>query len=60
MTSEVSETVVVKSLQLPQVRTALLVTDDSATTTIFYKREKPPPPPRKFTLGTKYAENEKS
>ncbi|CAG9134195.1 unnamed protein product [Plutella xylostella] len=54
VTSEVSESVVVKSLQLPQVRTALLVTDDSATTTIFYKREKPPPPPRKFTLGTNY------
>ncbi|XP_013176177.1 PREDICTED: talin-1 isoform X7 [Papilio xuthus] len=54
-TSVTEETVVVKSLQLPEVRTAYLVSDDgpdgSNAERVFYKRERPPPPPpRRISL----------
>ncbi|XP_013143136.1 PREDICTED: talin-1 isoform X2 [Papilio polytes] len=54
-TSVTEETVVVKSLQLPEVRTAILVSDDSPDSPlaerVFYKRERPPPPPpRRISL----------
>ncbi|XP_068621832.1 talin-1-like [Battus philenor] len=51
-TSVTEETVVVKSLQLPQVRTAYLVSDDAQDSErVFYRREKPPPPPpRRISL----------
>lgn len=50
------ETVVVKSLRLPEVRSALLVGADPGPHTVRYKRETPPPPPpRRITL--KYEDN---
>ncbi|XP_045457678.1 talin-1 [Melitaea cinxia] len=49
-TSMVEETVVVKSLQLPEVRTALLVEEQTDAQRIFYRRAPPPPPPRRVTL----------
>lgn len=60
-TSMTEETVVVKSLQLPEVRTAYLVgetrTDIEGKATeikleerITYRREAPPPPPRRVSL----------
>ncbi|KPJ17353.1 Talin-1 [Papilio machaon] len=54
-TSVTEETVVVKSLQLPEVRTAYLVSDDGPdgpnAERVFYKRERPPPPPpRRISL----------
>ncbi|XP_046974637.1 talin-1 isoform X10 [Vanessa cardui] len=42
-TSMAEETVVVKSLQLPEVRTAYLIEEGDEK--IFYRRERPPPPP---------------
>ncbi|XP_037872864.1 talin-1 isoform X9 [Bombyx mori] len=46
------ETVVVKSLRLPEVRSALLVGADPGPHTVRYKRETPPPPPpRRITLN---------
>ncbi|XP_063391701.1 talin-1 [Cydia fagiglandana] len=49
------ETITVRSLQLPQVRTAVLVGPDPdglkrEGDRIYYKREKPPPPPRRASL----------
>ncbi|CAH2056199.1 unnamed protein product, partial [Iphiclides podalirius] len=45
-TSVTEETVVVRSLQLPEVRTAYLVSDDATEgDRVFYRRERPPPPP---------------
>ncbi|XP_064075627.1 talin-1 isoform X3 [Vanessa tameamea] len=44
-TSMTEETVVVKSLQLPEVRTAYLIEEGETAEKIFYRRERPPPPP---------------
>ncbi|CAK1592968.1 unnamed protein product [Parnassius mnemosyne] len=53
-TSMTEETVVVKSLQLPEVRTAYLISDGDDKQDgerVFYKRERPPPPPpRRISL----------
>ncbi|XP_069364128.1 talin-1 [Maniola hyperantus] len=49
--SSMEETVVVKSLQLPAVRTAYLVTDEGERERIWYRRQRPPPPPpRRISL----------
>lgn len=52
---------VVKSLQLPEVRTAILVSDDSSDSPlaerVFYKRERPPPPPPRRISLLKYEDN---
>ncbi|XP_063370870.1 talin-1 [Cydia amplana] len=54
-TRSMDEPITVRSLQLPQVRTAVLVGPDPdgykrEGDRIYYKREKPPPPPRRASL----------
>ncbi|XP_046974632.1 talin-1 isoform X7 [Vanessa cardui] len=51
-TSMAEETVVVKSLQLPEVRTAYLIEEGDEK--IFYRRERPPPPPPRRVSLLKY------
>ncbi|XP_045782664.1 talin-1 isoform X5 [Maniola jurtina] len=49
--TSMEETVVVKSLQLPAVRTAYLVTEEGERERIWYRRQRPPPPPpRRISL----------